>query len=298
MNIQLGISSYSYPWAVGVPGHAPARPLTAFDLLAEANRLNVSAVQYGDNLPLHQLSVSQWQALRHEADERGLAIQVGTKGLTTDTLKTYLKLAWEARSPFLRMVIDDGSYQPVIEEVVTLINQKLPALRDAGVMLSIENHDRFTAQELLYIATRTDPEWVGFCLDTTNSFGAGQTVSEVLTMLRQGRVVNLHAKDFTAHRVAHKMGFVIEGCEPGTGLVNLPALLLDITHGLDWPKQAVKPLPDLLNGPRRPIFPLTITLEQWPPLQHNLADTIAQEATWAETGVRWIQDAIQTIQDV
>ena len=37
--MRLGISSFTYNWAVGVRGHAPERPLSVFDLLRKAEDL-------------------------------------------------------------------------------------------------------------------------------------------------------------------------------------------------------------------------------------------------------------------
>ena len=51
--MRAGLSSYTYTWAVGVPGYSPARPLTLVQLLERAASLSVSVVQIADNLPLH-----------------------------------------------------------------------------------------------------------------------------------------------------------------------------------------------------------------------------------------------------
>lgn len=281
----LGISTYTYPWAFGVPGYLPDKPMTGLDLLREAQRLGVQAVQFGDNYPLHQLSAAEWLQLRNEAHQQGIQIQVGTRGLTPDNLKTYIKLAWEAQSPFLRMVIDDGEYKPSIDEVIALIREKLPVLEKAGVVLAIENHDRFSGKDLIQILSQTSLEWVNICLDTTNSFGAGETAGEVLLYVMVPNVVNLHVKDFRANRVAHKMGFVIEGCEPGKGLLDLHELLKIVSNsdrlGTGWLKSKLKRL-----------YPLALTLEQWPPFTGDLTETIAQEARWADAGIDWIKQAL------
>ncbi|NTW36601.1 MAG: hypothetical protein HGB17_10810, partial [Syntrophobacteraceae bacterium] len=50
--MRLGIGSYTFPWAVGMPGHRPAQPMTALDLLDKATQLGVGVVQICDNLPL------------------------------------------------------------------------------------------------------------------------------------------------------------------------------------------------------------------------------------------------------
>ncbi|MBD2699031.1 TIM barrel protein [Spirosoma sp. BT702] len=272
----IGLSSYSFPWAVGIPGYVPTQPLTHDGLLERAIAWNVSAVQFGDNLPLDVLSVDEWKALRSKAEANGIQLEVGMRGLKPVNLKTYIRLAWEARSPFLRVVIDEGDFQPTVDEVMAIIKEKLPALRQAGVMLGIENHDRFSRRDLANIARKTDSDWVGFCVDTTNSMGAGESVLDVLDALTFLKVVNLHLKDFRAQRIESKMGFHVEGCEPGTGLLNIQNLLYD--------RKTYQ-----LNKQDRPI---TLTLEQWPPFRNTLDETIAMELAWAEKGIQWIKQAI------
>lgn len=295
----IGLSTYTYPWAFGVPGYSPSQPMTGLDLLREATRLGVDAVQFGDNYPLHVLSAAEWQKLQREATERNLQIQVGTRGLTPENLKRYIRLAWEARSPFLRMVIDEGDFQPSVDEVIAIIKEKLPALEKAGVLLAIENHDRFKADDFAKISMAVGSAHVGFCLDTTNSFGAGETVDKVLMLavFNSATIVNLHIKDFRIKRVSHKMGFLIEGCEPGTGMFDLLDSL-ELLTGRSVRKQDSEFLADIkqkLPKKYRQKLPLTLTLEQWPPLLNSLEETIATEARWAETGINWIRHTIKKL---
>lgn len=265
--MQIGLSSYTYPWAVGVPGYPPDSPLTVHDLLQRAVALGATAMQLGDNLPAHLLPLADWEQLQATAAAGGIQLELGARRLTPDHLTTYLRLAAEARSPFLRFVIDDGDYQPDLRQVIGIVRDVLPQLREQRLVLALENHDRFTARQLATIVDDTDPIWVGICLDTTNSFGAAEDVQTLVSALGP-YVVNLHAKAFVVRRVVHKMGFVIEGTRPGDGPLALPALL------------------DQLRPYGRC---QTVTLEQWPPLLGTLADTLAQEAEWAEAGVAWIR---------
>lgn len=286
--MHLGLSSYTYPWAVGVPGHEPAEPLTASALLDRAIEQNVGAVQFGDNLPLHTLPAADWHALRERAWQHHIQLEVGMRGLTAANLKTYIRLAWEARSPFLRVVIDDAGYEPGVDEIVAIINDVLPTLQRAGVILAIENHDRLRAETLKRIALQTSLSWVGFCVDTTNSLGGGETVAEVLHALEGTMIVNLHVKDFVARRVPTKMGFVVEGCAPGTGLLRLDALLSSLYGVAGRHDRRTYSL----NGYPQPV---TLTLEQWPPFQNTLEETILTEAEWAETGLRWLRKQLTPI---
>lgn len=266
----IGLSSYTYPWAVGVPGYLPGAPLTVHDLLQKAVELGARAVQLGDNLPVHQLAAGDWERLKADAATQQMQLEVGARRLTADHLSTYLRLAAEAQSPFLRFVIDDAEYRPDLQRVIAIVREALPQLREQRLVLALENHDRFTARQLATIIEETDPLWVGICLDTTNSFGAAEDLQTLAATLGP-YVVNLHAKAFVVNRAAHKMGFTIEGARPGTGPLNLPALL------------------DTLRPYGRC---QTVTLEQWPPLLGTLADTLAQEAAWAEAGVTWIKSAL------
>ena len=53
--MQLGIGSYAYAWSIGVPGHPPAQPMTAFDLLDEAARLGVRS----ESIPIDAIYAPQ-----------------------------------------------------------------------------------------------------------------------------------------------------------------------------------------------------------------------------------------------
>src|SRR5262245_46995842 len=111
--MRLGISSYTFVWAVGVAGYPqPARPLTVDGLLDKAADLGVKVVQIADNLPLHRLSQGELDRLAERAAEQGVALEVGTAGLMPDQLRQYLAVAVRLHSPFLRVVIDSDELQP------------------------------------------------------------------------------------------------------------------------------------------------------------------------------------------
>ena len=67
--MMLGLGSYTFAWAIGVPGHPPERPMNAFDLLDEAARLDVQLVQICDNLPLTQFSSAELGRFATRAEE-------------------------------------------------------------------------------------------------------------------------------------------------------------------------------------------------------------------------------------
>lgn len=222
--MELGISSYSFPWAAGVPGYDPSPKLTAHELLRLAIGYEVKHVQYGDNLPLAELGAAELRELKSLAQRTGVQIQPGTRRLTVENIEKYISIANNFASPFVRVVIDDTHYEPSAAEVKQVIHQLLPLLRQHQVILAIENHDRFTAASLRNIIEETDTELVGICLDTANSLGAGEGFNEVLATLAP-YTVNLHVKDIRIQRLSHKMGFTVEGVAAGDGMLDIPAIV-------------------------------------------------------------------------
>ena len=269
--MQLGLSTYSFPWAIGLPGTKPGEPMSALALLCYAINHKISSVQFGDNLPLHTLSDDERQQLLRFMASNALTVEVGTRGLTPGNTTLYLDLARQFGSPFLRMVIDDADYQPDETEVIGVIRKVLPNFQRAGVVLALENHDRFSAASMKRIIQSTDPRWVGICLDTANSLGAGEGIREIVSVLGP-YAVNLHIKDITIERVSHKMGFAVAGCPAGQGLLNIPWLIKE------------------LEKYRRCA---TATLEVWSnPIgepQANLEATLAQEEAWVEKSIHYLR---------
>lgn len=269
--MQLGIGNYTYTWAVGVPGYPPAHPLTAGELLERAYRLGVPVVQIADNLPLHALSAADREALARRARELGIQIEVGTRGIARAHLCAYIELAAQFASPILRVVVDTAEHQPPAEEVVAMLRAALPELREAGVCLAVENHDRFSVRALREIVQAVDSKLVGICLDPVNSFGALEGPEVVLETLGPW-VVNLHVKDFTIYRAGHQMGFTIEGRPAGEGMLNIP-WLLERLRAMGRDPNAI--------------------VELWTPPEDEVAETIRKEAAWAERSVTYLRGVIQ-----
>jgi hypothetical protein len=115
--MRLGLSSYTYTWAVGVPGHLPERPLSALDLVDRAAAAGLACVQIADNLPLDRLATVEANTLRTHAAARGVAVEVGARGLTPERLAAHVELAVSYASPILRFVIDGPGYEPTPDEV-------------------------------------------------------------------------------------------------------------------------------------------------------------------------------------
>ncbi|MGE5603786.1 MAG: sugar phosphate isomerase/epimerase family protein [Nitrososphaerales archaeon] len=268
--MRIGISSYTYSWAVGVPGDPPPEPMTAADLLRQASELGVAVLQIADNLPLHALPEHELAALRGQADALGISIELGVRGIAPTYLRSYLRLAQDFGSSLLRVVVDSPGHSPDAAEVVGVLKQMMPEFERAGVVLAIENHDRFRAQVLANLIHQVGSANLGVCLDTVNSFGALEGPEVVLDTLGP-LVVNVHVKDFAVVRASHQMGFIIEGRPAGEGQLNVPWLL-----------------GRLARYGRSP----NLILEQWTPPEATVAETVAKERAWARLSIGYLRSCL------
>jgi len=263
--MEAGISSYAFTWAIGVPGFEPLNPMNAFDLVNKAVELDVKVVQIADNVPLEKLSVQELWHIKKHADQAGIRIEVGARQMTLERIQQYLKIARLMDSPILRFVIDGPGFEPSPDKIQAIIQAVTPDLEEHQVILAIENHDRLRVHDFVEIVKKADSRQVGICLDTVNSLGAGESLETVIEGLAPV-TVNLHVKEFVIKRVAHKMGFVIEGAPLGRGKLTVQNLI-----------------PKIENNCRSAI------LEQWVPPEESVATTIKKESDWAKESIDYLK---------
>ena len=265
--MRLGLSSYTYTWAVGVPGSLPPKQLSASDLVDKAAASGLNLVQIADNLPLETMKKSEFIDLRKYGEALGVEIEMGGRGLTPEHAMICLEAAKLLNSPILRMVIDGAGFEPDLKNVISIIKELIPECKASGIKLAIENHDRFKAREFEKIIQSVGSEWVGICLDSVNSMGAGEGFEEVSKVLLP-YTINLHIKDFTIRRLSHKMGIIIEGTPAGKGMLNI--------------KEIVNRL-SVLNRCKSAI------LELWTPPANTIEETIAKEDKWATESIDYLK---------
>ncbi len=266
--MQAGISTYTYTWAIGVPGQEPEKPMTIYQLIEKAAEFEVPVVQVADNLPLHQFSNQELLKIRNFADDLGIQIEVGARGMTTDNLERYIELAVFFNSPILRFVIDEPGFEPGLDGIHSIIENALPKLEANQIILAIENHDRFLSTEFEEMVTKATSPFVAICLDSVNSMGAGEGLETVIERLAP-YTLNLHIKEFKVERVFHKMGFVVEGCPLGEGMLPLEEML--------------EKVPAKCNS---------AILEQWTPPEDTIEATIEKEARWAEVSIKYLNEIL------
>ncbi|HBY63210.1 MAG TPA: hypothetical protein DEH78_25595 [Solibacterales bacterium] len=268
--MRLGIGTYAYMWSIGFPGAAPRAPMNALGLLEKAEALGVNVVQYGPNLSLSTLPEEERGLVVARARERGIRLEVGTRGLESGNLAVHIELCGCVGSDFLRTVPErpDGSV-PSAAEVVSALRPLLPELERAHVRLGMEN-SRMPAREMRRALDELANPSVGVTLDTVNSLAIPEGTREVAEQLAPWTYC-LHVKDFTVRRDWHMMGFQVEGCAAGQGQLDV-AWLLGLLRPYERCQSAI--------------------LELWPPEQADLESTIALEGQWAVESVRYLRTLI------
>ncbi len=261
----LGLSSYTYGWAIGVPGHAPARPMDEQALLDRVLLHGVRLVQVCDNLPLLGLAAGRLDRFAERAAAEGVRLEIGSRSLTVAHAVEMIALARRVRADLIRFVVDGAGFHPAAAEVVDTLRSIAPLL--GGLRLGLENHDRFVAATLRSIIREAGSDNIGICLDTANSIGAGEGLATVVAELAP-LAFNLHIKDFQISRLPHQMGFSVEGRPAGDGMLDLPDLLVELRrHGRCQ----------------------TAVLELWTPPGASLDETIAKEEAWAGRSLEYLK---------
>lgn len=266
--MRLGISSWTVPWSIGLPGYpAPPRPLTAIALIDLAERLGVNVVQIADNLPLHELALAELCHLREAADRRGIALQTGTRGVLPENLLPYLQISNELGAKVVRTVSHAIKGNPHITQVKQWIEQILPQFEHAGVAIVLENNEAHSVYEFAWLAREVNSPSLGICMDTANSLGALETTDRVTEVLAPYTTM-LHVKDFDIRRIDTRMGFAVVGCPAGEGRVDF-----------DWVFE------QLSRYARDPV----VILEHWPPFTETIEKTIQLEQDWVERSMRFLR---------
>src|SRR5690349_21838707 len=116
----LGLSSYTFGWAVGVRGHEPARPLDEHGLLDKCREHDVKLLQIGDNLPLHTFDPARLDRLGRRAKDEEVRLEVGARRLTSERVANYAGIARRLGAKLIRFVIDDADYHPKPDAVIAV----------------------------------------------------------------------------------------------------------------------------------------------------------------------------------
>lgn len=264
--MDIGISTWSIPWAVGVKNYPqPEVPVSAEALMRRATELDVKVVQFADNLPVDQLPDSQLDLIAQRAAEWELVVELGTRTLDVPHLRRYVEVAARIGSRIVRTVLSGSLLgREEVHGAKNSLFELLPDLERHEIAIALENNEAFSAREFAEIVHAIDSPLVGICLDTANSLGRTETIESVVHELA-GEAIMLHAKDYEIQRIDTRMGYTIEGRPLGDGRVDFEFVL------------------GKLRESRRD--GISAIIEHWPPFDGDIESTISREDEWLTTSV-------------
>ena len=278
--MKLGINSYTFMWSIGFKGSNPAfpntearpkNPLTPLGLLQKARDLGVSLVQTGPNLGLEKYSAAEIEQFIQTAQAWGIELELGTRGLDNDLLRSQIALAKRMGAKLIRTLPEiGGKYATEAGLIPQAVRPLLPVLEREGIRLAIEN-GRTPAADLRAALDAIHSPQVGVVLDMVNSLAVPEGWKYVSELLAP-HTMCVHYKDFTIQRAWHMMGFICEGTPSGQGMVET-----------GWLLRTLKSSP----------YDFNVIIELWPPEQPDLEDTIALEQQWAEASVPYLRKYIK-----
>ncbi|MCU0379106.1 MAG: sugar phosphate isomerase/epimerase [Bacteroidales bacterium] len=273
----LGISSWTYPWAVGLYGEERAeRKLGAVGLMKKAVALGVTLVQFADNLPLENLSDDELAELKGFAVDFGLSIEVGTKGIDPPHLLNMLRIARYLESPLLRILPAIFGRKAEMAELEESIRAVLPEFERSEITIVLENTEAFTAEEYSALVNRVDNSRFRLCVDLANAIGRLEGPHYVIDLLAP-YCANYHFKDVKVTRSKTLMGFSVEGTVSGQGSIPLDYSVAQLKKSNLWP---------------------SVIIELWPPRMDTMSETIHNENNMATASVMFMRDYLKKVNSI
>jgi sugar phosphate isomerase/epimerase len=185
--MKIGIDSYCYHRYFGevYPGlqQAPKRTMTVWDFLKRARQLGVAGVSL-ESCYFPECDERFLGRLRDTLDAYGMervwawghpaGLCSGTNRQAARDLVQHLDHARRIGAHVMRIVGGSRKTRPSSfalhkRRLGGMLKKLLPAARDHGIVLAMENHIDLTADEMVDLITTLDSPWLGVCLDTVNN---------------------------------------------------------------------------------------------------------------------------------
>jgi sugar phosphate isomerase/epimerase len=260
----IGLGTYAYFWQHS--SLAP-HPLTLADMLQLSHDEGAEVFQICDYAPILAYSAAELRDLRSLADDLGIELELGTRGVLPDHLASFLRMAETLGAGVVRSMINTAEHQPTLTEAESLLRTALPAFESAGVTVALETYEQVRSSDLVSLVEAVASPSLGICLDPANSVAALENPRDVIDRCAP-YVANIHVKDFAFTRRGGWVGFTLEGAPLGTGLLDYDYLL-----------ETVKPAERGINQ----------IVEHWLPLGETIEETIALENTWNTSNLQYLR---------
>lgn len=258
----LGVSTYAYLWRGS--SWSP-RPMTLLEMTDDAACQGADLLQICDHPFLESAHPAELEELRQRAVDAGVALEIGTRGVSRAHLQGSLRTAGRLDASLVRSMVRPAETSP--DSAVAELRAVMPAFERAGVCLSLETYEQLQTDELVGIIRQVDHPMLGITLDPGNTVAALEHPRAVVEKAAP-HVNSVHVKDFAFCRNEDWVGFFYSGARLGDGL-------LDYAHLLD-----------VVQPERRGINQV---LEHWLPWQSDGETTDVVEREWTRHGVDYMR---------
>jgi len=253
--VTIGVGTYAFFWQ----WHATAaQPLSLTEMIDKTADWDVTLFQVCDYPLIEAYDDAALAALRSHAAERGVRLELGTRGVRPEHLTRYLRMAEALDVTLVRSMINSADHRLTVEEAIGLLKQAMPAYEEAGVTVALETYEQIRVRDLVRVVEEVDSPSLGICLDPGNCV-AGLELPVATVEVTAPHVRNIHVKDFAFTRRDGWVGFTLAGCPLGEGL-------LDYRH-----------LVDTVQADQRGLSQI---IEHWLPWRGDSASTIQTEDQW------------------
>jgi len=260
----IGLSTYAFFWQ----HHelAPAR-LDLAGMLDRTAEAGVGLFQICDYPQVEQLDESGLAAIKARADDLGITLELGTKGVSVQHLARYRSLAGALGASVVRSMVYSPTERPTLAEAQFSIETELGAWEAEGLTLALETYEQVSSTDLVSLVETVGRDSFGICLDPANTVAALENPRDVIDRTAP-YVKNIHVKDFQFTRRGGWVGFTLEGAQLGTGL-------LDYDHLIATVRPAERGISQVI--------------EHWLPLGASIEETIAEENTWNTHNLQYLR---------
>lgn len=260
----IGLGTYAFFWQHSDRAPEPLSLVGAFEATRE---LGVELFQICDYAPLETMSEREIANAAAAARDLGLTVQLGTKGVDTERLGRYLRLANAFDAVLVRSMLFGPDSRPSAAEAAEQLRRVLPSYEASGVSLALETYEQVATAELVSLVEGISSPRLGICLDPANVVARLELPRECVE-LTAPHVNNVHAKDFAFDRQPGWVGFTYSGAPLGAGLHDYPHLL-----------RTVRPRDRGIDE----------IVEHWLPWQGDAETTIRTERDWTRTAVEYLR---------
>lgn len=266
----IGLGTYAFFWRhqATLPDGSAGDPIDLPEMLRRSSRLGAEVFQICDYPPLHGLSAAKLRDLRSLADDLGLVLELGTRGVLPAHLASYLDLAGALGASVVRSMLFAPDSRPTLAEAERMLREVLPEYEGAAVVLALETYEQVPTTDLVALVETIGSPSLGICLDPANCVAALENPRDVVERCAP-YVANIHVKDFAFARQAGWVGFELAGAPLGTGLLDYDHLVSTVDPGARGISRIV---------------------EHWVPWQGDLAATVAIEDDWTSRNIRYLKE--------